>query len=187
MNNSCSFFDINFDILLQTVEYFHRYHINTWIKLFQLVNFNHPNNESLCLSYLYLLRKRRYILTENEITRLNQYLIKSPIEVDRALNYATKFGYINIIRCLVSYDIDINIDYNGLFQWSAFNGRLEVLKYFLENNLNIDIHVNNNYAFRITTEHSQSNSWSTLDERRRAKKCLKYLKIFLLINLKVSI
>ena len=168
------------DLQLQLVEYLYKYYINTWIKLFQLADLNENRSKNLYSSYLYLLRKHRYILTKNEITKLNQYLIKLPVEVDGALNYATKFGYIHIIQYLVSKHPDLSalnlkIDYNPLFQWAAFNGRLEVLRYFLEKCPNVNIHVNNDYAFRITTEHSQPNINLELDECQRAKNCLKYL------------
>ena len=58
---------------------------------------------------------------------------------------ACKFGCLNISKYLF---IENNVENNKAFSWSCSNGHLEVCKFLIQLDKNIDIHAKNEDAFR---------------------------------------
>ena len=63
---------------------------------------------------------------------------------------ACKFGCLNISKYLFSEN---NSENNKAFRWSCHNGHLEVCKFLIQLDKNIDIHAENEEAFIKSKEH----------------------------------
>ena len=65
---------------------------------------------------------------------------------NRAVKWAAKRGYLEVVKCLHEYGADITASNNYAVRWAAENGHLGVVRYLHENGA--DITAEDNYAVR---------------------------------------
>ena len=136
---------LNYDLNLQLVEYLNANFLISWFKLLQL-------NKNLYPEYLYNLRKNRYVLTADEINKLQEYLIKLPNDINEGFIAAAGNGYLNVVKYLYLFGINTvgtENDYILLpLRWAiGFDGRLEVVKY--ETKYGPNINARNNRTLQV--------------------------------------
>ena len=70
--------------------------------------------------------------------------------INDIFKYCCRFGHLEIVKCLLLFDKNINIRYDNeyAFRDACYNGHLEVVKYLISLDKNINIHAENEEAFR---------------------------------------
>ena len=63
------------------------------------------------------------------------------VDNDYAVRWASKNGYLDLVKWLMKKGADINANYNDALKLASINGHLEVVQYLVENGANI--HANN--------------------------------------------
>lgn len=130
--------NLNFDLQLQLVEYLYSTNILAWLKLLEITGFNKISSKNFYISYLYLLRKHRYILSPYELYRLVD-LIKNGVNINALdsrhkwtpLMYASEKGHDMMVQYLVSRGADISAKKNLAIKLAAENGYVNIVRYLL--------------------------------------------------------
>ena len=87
------------------------------------------------------------IPSTNEFESLVNIIIKHGI--DKALTHASEKGYLDVVKIIIKYGANVNVNNNYSLRWASINGHFDIVEYLVLHGA--DIHSNNDYTLRYAS------------------------------------
>ena len=101
--------------------------------------------------YIQMVQFVRSVSQADWLSKKGKEVVISFQDKNRALRWASRYGYLGIVKYLVENGANIHAENDHALLWASANGQLEVVKYLVNNGANI--HADNDFALRWASKY----------------------------------